>query len=276
MLFIACNSVRVPKNKYYGSNVDFKRTIVKDSIVFDIKNTTASPLRFCITSINDSLQNLLKTNHLNSILVYPKVSVREKVYNKFSLPDDKLDDLLSVSVKYGDLNKKNVDCTLALPFARGKRYKLMQGYNGEYSHANPDSKYALDFKMETGEKISAVYDGTVIGVLDKYSDGAPDKKLLDFANYILIYHEQLGTYSKYVHIKYKGATVKNGDKVKQGAIIGFSGNVGYSTESHLHFCYYKPDPTNSLEEGLIAIPSVFENNLDGKTFKKGMWIENSN
>ena len=213
---------------------------------------------------------------MNSILIYPNNSVKKKLYNKFSLPDNKLDDILSVSVKYGDLNKKNIDCTLALPFAKGRKYKLMQGYNGAYSHSDADSKYALDFKMEIGEKVLAVYDGIIIGVLDKYSDGAPDKKLLDFANYILIYHEQLGTFSKYVHIKYKGATVKNGDKIEQGDVIGFSGNVGYSTEPHLHFCYYKPDPTNSIEEGLIAIPSFFENDLDGNTFKKGMWIENVN
>jgi len=276
VFFVACNSVNIPEKKYYGSKVGFKRTIVADSIVFDIKNPTDSPLRFCIASVNDSVQNLLESNQLNSILIYPKDSIKRKVYNKFSLLDDKLDDVLSVAVKYGDIDRVKIDCTLALPFSKGRKYKLLQVYNGGYSHAEADSKYALDFKMEIGEKIHAVYDGVVVGVLDKYLNGAPDKKLLDFANYILIFHKQLGTYSKYVHIKHKGATVKNGDRVKQGDVIGFSGNVGYSTEPHLHFCYLKPDNTNSVKDGLIAIPSVFENNLEGKTFNKGMWIENNN
>jgi len=249
---------------------------VNDSIVFRFKNTTAAPLRFSIHSINDSLQQDLVKNSLSTILIQPRDSVKRKFKNTYSLLDSELDEVLDVAIKFGDLNQKIIESPLKLPFSIGSKYKLLQGYDSEFTHNKPISKYALDFRMDEGEKICAVHDGTVVAVLDKYSLGAADSKLLSYANHITIYHEKLGTYSKYVHIKQFGSLVKNGDKVKQGDVIGFSGNVGFSTEPHLHFCYFKPDKNDSVEGGLIAIPAMFKGGLAGEYFKRGMWIENVN
>ena len=66
-------------------------------------------------------------------------------------------------------------------------------------------------------------------------------------NYVTIKHNDSKYYSSYMHLK--NASVKEGDKIKKGQVIGYMGNTGnvipipdneYSTNgTHLHFVIYK-------------------------------------
>ena len=42
-------------------------------------------------------------------------------------------------------------------------------------------------------------------------------------------------YTLYAHMKYGSVTVKVGDRVSRGQVIGYMGNTGYSFGAHLHF-----------------------------------------
>ena len=53
-----------------------------------------------------------------------------------------------------------------------------------------------------------------------------------WGNYIIINHGG-GYTTLYAHLSRR--SVAKGDKVKQGDVIGQSGNTGYSTAPHLHF-----------------------------------------
>jgi hypothetical protein len=53
-------------------------------------------------------------------------------------------------------------------------------------------------------------------------------------NYVIVKH-LYGEYSFYAHLITGSLTVKKGDKVKQGQVLGKVGNAGYSTAPHLHF-----------------------------------------
>lgn len=55
-----------------------------------------------------------------------------------------------------------------------------------------------------------------------------------YGNYVIIQHSN-GTYTLYGHLYEGSITVKAGDQVEQGQVIGKMGSSGYSTGAHLHF-----------------------------------------
>ena len=56
-----------------------------------------------------------------------------------------------------------------------------------------------------------------------------------FGNGVIIYHPSTKTYSAYGHMMKDSITVKAGDKVVAGQLIGYMGSCGWSTGKHLHF-----------------------------------------
>jgi murein DD-endopeptidase MepM/ murein hydrolase activator NlpD len=125
----------------------------------------------------------------------------------------------------------------SLPYKKGQAYKVIQGYNGSFSH-HGDDQYAVDFGMPEGTFICAARDGMVVGVKDNSNIQGGSKDSKHKANYVLIRHSD-GTIGEYHHLKRKGVLVNIGQKIRKGHIIGLSGNTGWSTVPHLHFGVYK-------------------------------------
>ena len=96
---------------------------------------------------------------------------------------------------------------------------------------------ALDFPMSEGTQIYSALNGIIIEVKSDSNIGGSDESLRDSGNLIRIQHEN-GEYSEYVHLKYKGSLVKEGDKVSKGQLIGYSGTTGFTSYPHLHFGVY--------------------------------------
>lgn len=111
-------------------------------------------------------------------------------------------------------------------------------------------RFALDFEMPAGTQIRASLEGKVIESVDKFEEGMPDRSFCRKANYIILIHKN-GEYSQYAHLS-KGNLVKKGDIVLAGDLIGFSGNSGFTTYSHLHFHVMKPH-----NDSYITIPTRF-------------------
>jgi murein DD-endopeptidase MepM/ murein hydrolase activator NlpD len=118
-----------------------------------------------------------------------------------------------------------------LPFAPNLRFKIIQGYNGRFSHKK---QYALDFKMPEGTPIHAARGGVVIKVKQDSNKSGRTIKFAEHGNFIVIYHED-GTLAYYYHLQQNGSKVKVGEQVTQGQFIALSGNTGWSTTPHLHF-----------------------------------------
>ena len=132
----------------------------------------------------------------------------------------------------GDTTKTpDMDYSYGYPFEKTERYKVSQGPYGNFSHSK---MFAYDFSTPVGTPICAARDGIIALVKDDSSTGGPDKKYVDDANFISIYHQD-GTLAYYYHLEKGGVAVKEGQFVKQGQIIGYSGNTGFSNGPHLHF-----------------------------------------
>ena len=83
-----------------------------------------------------------------------------------------------------------------------------------------------------GHNVHALADGqvVVVGWNEKINN---DGKIDGYGRYIVIRHDD-GYESLYAHLLEDGADVKVGDYVKNGDVIGLSGNTGASSGPHLH------------------------------------------
>ena len=126
----------------------------------------------------------------------------------------------------------------------------------------PKMHYGIDFTAKTGTDIYATGDGKVERVRKSYSG---------YGKHVIINHG-FGYKTLYAHMH--DFSVKQGQKVKRGDIIGQVGNTGTSTGPHLHYEVIrnnkKIDPTNFFFNDLnyeqyqemIKISSQIKTSLD--------------
>ena len=112
------------------------------------------------------------------------------------------------------------------PFQAGKRFLIVQGFNGDLSHQTTLSRYAVDLAMPEGEPVCAAREGEVVRL---NRDG--DERVSQFVH---IEHEDK-TVGDYEHLQVGSIGVQVGQKVEQGECFAKVGNTGYSTGPHLHF-----------------------------------------
>lgn len=139
-----------------------------------------------------------------------------------------------------------------LPFLRGKTYRIMQGFNGSYTHHRDYNRYALDFAMPVGDTVCAIRDG-IVGFLFADSDvGGKGEAYMDYSNTIMIVHDD-GTIVQYSHLATQGVLVELGDRITAGQPIALSGATGNVDGPHLHLNLMKPTP-----DKLLSIPLDFK------------------
>lgn len=92
----------------------------------------------------------------------------------------------------------------------------------------------MDFGASMGTPIKAVHDGVVLGVGD--TDLTCPKA--SYGKWVMVKHVN-GVSSVSAHLSL--AKVTEGEVVKRGQIIAYSGNSGYTTGPHLHFTLFASD-----------------------------------
>lgn len=142
------------------------------------------------------------------------------------------------------------------PYAHGTKHRITQGYNGSFSHFG-ENQYALDFDLDEGTEIYAARGGIVAEVKEDSRIGGTSSRYANYGNYIRIAHDD-GTFGNYVHLRYGGAEVEEGDIIEAGQFIGYSGNTGLSSGPHLHFDVRVPQTDGTMQ----SIPVRFRD-IDG-------------
>jgi len=130
--------------------------------------------------------------------------------------------------------------------ASGYGYRIHPIYKTNKFHAG------MDFSAKTGTPIYSTGDGTVYKVR---------KSKRGYGNHVVINHG-FGYKTLYAHMsKY---TVKKGQKIKRGDIIGYVGNTGTSVAPHLHYEVHKDgkkiNPVNFYYNDLT--PAQYEKMLE--------------
>lgn len=155
---------------------------------------------------------------------------------------------------------------LKLPF-EGKWIVTWGGDTKElnYHVSNPAQKNAFDILIKDedgnthrsagnynedyyafGKKIIAPCDGEVVLVVNGVKDNLPGdmNKMYLPGNSIIIKTEER-EFLVFCHFKQNSIEVKQGQKVKQGQLLGLCGNSGNSSEPHLHFHIQNIEDMNS-------------------------------
>ena len=260
LLIAGCQSIELPKEKYFQFYSKSDVIIKNDSLICALNNPLDCPLRIYISTSDSVLNKSL--SYLNPIIVHSgkDTLLKIKIYKSNS---DSIKTYWRTSL--GDPARKIVYNKVSLPFCKGKSYRIVQGYNGKHSHYTDYSRNAIDFNLENNDTICAADDGFVVGVIKDYKIGGNDKRLEEFANFITLYHPHSGLYTQYAHLKYNGSLVKIGDMVKQGQAIGLVGLTGWTTKEHLHFNVLIPIANN---DGLQSVPIAFIEHYNGIDLKK--------
>jgi murein DD-endopeptidase MepM/ murein hydrolase activator NlpD len=131
---------------------------------------------------------------------------------------------------YCSIDSEDLDQSYILPYPKGSKYKVLQGYNGRWGHQG-HAEFAYDFQMQIGSDVLAARSGIVVKVVEQFQDSTrkPGEE-----NVVVIKHSD-GTFGRYYHLTRDGVLVSEGDKVKQREKIALSGNSGASAGPHLHF-----------------------------------------
>ncbi|GAA0135794.1 M23 family metallopeptidase [Paenibacillus sp. YSY-4.3] len=138
---------------------------------------------------------------------------------------------------------------------------VKEGFSYEGDPSRNESFHAFE------REVLAPADGVIVEVVNDVEDNAPVGTMNEkqaAGNYIIIDHQ--GEYSILAHFKQGSITVREGQKVQRGDLLGLTGNSGNSSEAHIHF---QVSDQPSLEQGK-SIRIKFVNGLDPV---KGQFIE---
>lgn len=131
----------------------------------------------------------------------------------------------------------NITNLIKVKILKNGYHRLTLDYGNTYSDGSFHKGIDLtgNTSVNNGyDYILAFDDGVVTAMCNTYSKNGKAGGTADMGNYVIIDHGN-GYRTRYQHMTKGSITVKTGQAVKAGQVIGYMGNTGYSTARHLHF-----------------------------------------
>jgi hypothetical protein len=149
----------------------------------------------------------------------------------------------------------------------------------------PDQRWAYDFLVEPYFSGSnnlddyGCYSVPVVAPISGYvvsaHDGEPDMTPGVLSNNMeaptgnhVVIRMETGTYLEIAHLKQGSVTVRMGDTVTEGQVIGQCGNSGNTSEPHIHIHHQRQDPTAYPINFAEGLPLYFRDH-DGPPMPQG-------
>ncbi|MBO5210459.1 MAG: peptidoglycan DD-metalloendopeptidase family protein [Clostridia bacterium] len=116
------------------------------------------------------------------------------------------------------------------------KYKNPVLRKGGHKVTSPFGMRTIWGKKQMHNGIDLVGEGATLDYIIAFADGVVkiSKYSLTAGEYVSLYHGN-GNYTRYLHMKKGSRTVKAGDKVLKGQVLGYMGATGNVTGAHLHF-----------------------------------------
>lgn len=149
------------------------------------------------------------------------------------LPADAGSQQLVLTATPGEPHAVPRDVVYSLPVEESA-FELGQGFHGGFSHGDEANRYAVDLIVAEGTAVLAARSGVVMQATSGFREGGTDRSLAGRANLIRVLHDD-GSMALYAHLREGGVTVRAGDVVTLGQVIGYAGSTGFSSGPHLHF-----------------------------------------
>lgn len=111
-----------------------------------------------------------------------------------------------------------------------------------------DEHHAVDFLMPEGTEVRAARAGRVGRVVDGFREGGLEERFKGRGNLVMVLHDD-GTFASYLHLQ-PGIPVRQGQRVRQGEVLGRTGLTGYMQGPHLHFVVSRLHPNDAATESL--------------------------
>jgi murein DD-endopeptidase MepM/ murein hydrolase activator NlpD len=226
----------------------------------------------CYRRLYSTLISIDKNNRINGLYIQP--------YTASNLPD---------------LTRNSTP--LMLPF--DSAWSVMWGGDTKdlnYHVEVPVQKHAFDFTIKDslqksykrdsktnedyyafGKNIIAPCDAFVVQVIDGIKDNEPGRvnPMFVTGNTVILKTDK-AEYLLFAHFKKHSIKVKEGQKLKQGELLGLCGNSGNSSEPHLHFHIQNVEDINTADGVKCYFESIRVNGISRSDYSpvKGERIEN--
>ena len=204
---------------------------LQKAVTVEISNESLAPYVVLVKIFNDSEHQELVAQTVSSVDGKSKFKAKVEPNQGMSIGERQF---WHADWRVGRTKIDPIDVdNFSIPFDKNIITNVCQSPDGPIT-SHVKTPLSIDFCVPLKTPVLAAKSGQVIEAISKFTEGGPSAEYTDKANKVYILHAD-GLISKYVHFYPGSVTVRVGDNVKQGDMLGLVGLTGQTSGPHLHF-----------------------------------------